>query len=241
MSESNKIVEEVDVLCLTTGKCGSHTLRKTIKQSGFKTIKVHQKLDFENIYGYDGLIDLINRSSKNKKLYIIDSYRTPIERKMSSFISRLPHHVPDYSERTVEELVDLCNEIVDSKRRDRLFLKQAIDKIMIEYGVEPFDTFDFEKGYVIKEKDNLIFVKILFSDINKWGTILSEIFHKQIVLQSGNLTKNKEWSWLYDEFKSKYKISESDLNTIAEDVNFKTFTPQAQREKYLKYWSEKQV
>ena len=36
-----------------------------------------------------------------------------------------------------------------------------IDSIMDEYGVEPFDTFDFKKKYVIKTKGNLIFIKLL--------------------------------------------------------------------------------
>ena len=49
----------------------------------------NNKKDFEKQFSYDGLIDLINRSSENKKLYIIDSYRTPIERKISSFFQNI--------------------------------------------------------------------------------------------------------------------------------------------------------
>ena len=66
-----------------------NTLLKTFQQAGFKAIKTHNRNCFINQFGYDGLNELIQTSSKNKKLFIIDSYRTPIERKISSFFSIL--------------------------------------------------------------------------------------------------------------------------------------------------------
>ena len=73
---------EMDVICLTGGKCGSTTLRTTFTGNGYKCIKAHDKTCFKHQFKYDGLIDLIKRSSVNKQLFIIDSYRTPIERKI---------------------------------------------------------------------------------------------------------------------------------------------------------------
>ena len=80
---TRKPLPEMDVICLTGGKCGSTTLRTTFIQNGYKCIKAHSKSDFEHQFKYDGLIDLIKRSSDNKQLFIIYSYRTPIERKIS--------------------------------------------------------------------------------------------------------------------------------------------------------------
>ena len=77
-------MNNLDCIVLCGGKCGSTTLYNTLKNN-YKTIKVHNKLDFINQYKYDGLINSIKLSSKNKTLYIIDSYRAPIERKISSF------------------------------------------------------------------------------------------------------------------------------------------------------------
>ena len=74
---------------------------------------------------------------------------------------------------------------------------------MKHYELEPFTTFDFKKRFIIKEKGNIIFIKILFSDINNWNVILSEIFNKNIVIYKANLTKYKEVNSLYNEFKKK--------------------------------------
>lgn len=97
-----QIPPKIDVICLTGGKCASTTLQTTLQQTGYKCIKVHGKEDFEKQFKYDKLIDLINRSSANKQLFIIDSYRTPIERKISSFFENLHHHVPTYKNKNIQ-------------------------------------------------------------------------------------------------------------------------------------------
>ena len=81
-----------DVVVLCGGKCGSSSLNQTFNRNGYKSIKVHSKAYFEALYKYDGLIDTINISSKSKVVYIIDCYRTPIERNISSFFENLHSH-----------------------------------------------------------------------------------------------------------------------------------------------------
>ena len=88
MNNSNSLPNDLDIICLTGGKCGSTTLNYTLKSSGYKMIEhIHSKLHFIKLFKHDGLLDLIKKCSSNKKLYIIDSYRTPHERKISSFFN----------------------------------------------------------------------------------------------------------------------------------------------------------
>ena len=143
-----KILPEVDVICLTGGKCGSSTLYNTFIKNGYKCIKVHNKSCFESQFKYDGLTDLIDISSKNKELFIIDSYRTPIERKISSFFQNIDKYLPDYKNKNTQELIKIFN----TRYIDKLEEYHSIDPIMNEYGVETFDVFDFKKKYVIKKK-----------------------------------------------------------------------------------------
>jgi hypothetical protein len=228
-----KILTDIDIICLTGGKCGSSTLNRTFILNGYKSIKVHYKADFIEQFKYDGLIDLINNSSRTKKIYLIDSYRTPIERKISSFFENIHHHVPNYLDKSTEELIDIFNK----KYIKHIEEYNSINPIMLEYGLELFDTFDFNKGYVIKEKNNIVFIKILFSDIKKWDIILSNILNKKIIIYNCNISSNKNYYSLYEEFKIKYKVPKSYLNDLKNNVDFNIFNTKIQQEKYIDKWS----
>ena len=180
-------------------------------------------------------------SIKNKKLYIIDSYRTPIERKISSFFHNIHVHVPSYKNKSCEELIDIFN----TKYLNTIEEYHSINPIMEEYGVEPFNTFDFKKKYVIKKQGNLIFIKLLFSDISNWIDILSEIFNKKIIIppeQKQNLSKNKNYFSIYNEFKLMYKTKKSYINNILKnDKQFRIFNTQEQQELYINKYLESAI
>lgn len=232
---SNINPEEVDVICLTGGKCGSTTLLHTFNKNGYKSVKIHNVYDYKLQFGDDKFIDFINKCSSNKKLYLIDSYRTPMERKISSFFQHIERDVPDYKNKTCKELIDFFN----TNYLARLEEYHSINPIMKEYGVELFDSFDFKKRYVIKEKGNLVFVKILFSDINEWGSILSSIFNKNIVLHSSNLSSKKDYYSIYNEFKNKYTTLKSYIdNILKNDREFKIFNTPEQQDMYIKKWEK---
>lgn len=229
-----KKLDDINVICITGGKCGSTTLRETFSNNGFKTIKCHNKHCFNKQFGYDGLIDLIDRSSLNKKVYLIDSYRRPIERKISSFFENIRFNVPDYQDKNFEEL----NEIFINRYMKQIEEYESINDIMLHYGVELFSTFDFEKGYIKKEKDNIVFIKILYSDIQEWGKILSNIFNREIVVKSRNVTCNKEYSDKYEEFKREFKLPISYINEIKNKDSFKVFNTQEQQNVYIDKWMQ---
>lgn len=231
------MINDIDVICMTSGKCGSSTLRQTFLNNGFKTIKCHSVEDFEKQFGYDGLIDLIDKSCSNKKIYLIDSYRTPIERKTSSFFENISRLYPDYKTKTAEEIIKYFNE----NWLEQLENYQSIDSIMEYYNVENFTEFDFKKKYVIKEKDNKVFIKILYSDIKNWGSILSEIFNKQILISSRNIGCTKPYAIKYRIFKKKYKIPISYLNIIENDKSFKIFNTEINQKKYINKWKKKSI
>lgn len=229
-------IDNVDIICMTGGKCGSTTLLTTFINNGFKSIKAHYIADFENQYGYDGLIDLINESSSKKKIYLIDSYRTPIERKISSFFQNIQIYVPDYKEKSCEELISIFNE----NYLDTLEEYHSINSIMQYYGLNPFKKFNFKKRFVKKNKGNIVFIKILFSDINNWNIILSKIFKRNITLHSANLTKNKEEINLYNEFKQKYRVPIKYLkNKLINDREFKIFNTLKKKKMYMINWVKK--
>ena len=225
-----KPLPKMDVICLTGGKCGSTTLRTTFTQNGYKCIKAHDKACFKRQFKYDGLLDLIKRSSANKQLFIIDSYRTPIERKISSFFENIHIHVPNYKNKSIQELIDIFN----TEHLNVIEEYHSIDPIMEECGVELFDTFDFERKYVIKKKGNLIFIKLLYSNMNNWGENLSEIFNKEITMYSGNKSENKEYYSIYNKFKQMYRTKKSYIdNILKNDQQFRIFNTPEQQDIYV--------
>ena len=233
MSNNNNLF---DVFIFCGGKCGGTTLANTFSKNWFKTTHFHSltcKGFFESNIELNDLLKVLEKSSENKKIYLIDSYRTPIERKISSFFQNLSLHLPNYSSVPVEDIIHIFN----TQCLNELESYHSIDLAMAHYEVPLFKTFDFEKRYNLVEKDNKTFIKVLFKDINKWNEILSEIFGKNIIIYSDNLTKNKDVGELYTLFKSKYKVPIAYLeNILAYDEQFKIYNTLEEQSEYRKYW-----
>ncbi len=231
---NNNIAYDVFVYC--GGKCGGSTLNNTFNMNGMRSFHVHGNGYIRNQLKLDmNVFDVIDFSRKQKKVYIIHSYRTPIERKISSFFQNITIHIPDYKNYSVEQLIKIFNE----KYLMNLEEYHSINEIMRHYNIPIFDTFDFEKGYIMKEFENIVFIKILFSDINKWDTILSDIFNKKIILHSVNLTENKETGLLYKEFKNKYQVLPEYLDRMEkEDKMFRIFNTIDKQASYISYWRD---
>ena len=225
-----------DIFIFCGGKCGGTTLANTFSKNGFKTTHFHSftcKGLFESNIEFNDLLKVLEKSSKNKKIYLIDSYRTPIERKISSFFQNINSYLPNYSILSIEYIINLFN----TQYLNELENYHPINESMTYYEVPLFKTFDFGKRYNIVEKDNQIFIKLLFKDIKKCNEILCEIFGKNIIIHSDNLTENKNVGELYTLFKSKYRVPIAYLENIAtNDEQFKIYNTLEEQEEYIKYW-----
>ena len=105
-------MNDIDVFIIAGGKCGSTTLKKTFLTKNMNTIKSHNPSCFKKQFGFDGFFNTIVKSSRNKILLLIDSYRTPIERKISSFFHNGENKIPDFLNLTVEEQIKIFNKIL---------------------------------------------------------------------------------------------------------------------------------
>ena len=78
---------EPNVFVYCCAKSGSSTLRATFNENGYNAIQCHSNIEFKKKYNATcSIFDVIENSmNKYEQIYIIDSYRTPIERKLSSF------------------------------------------------------------------------------------------------------------------------------------------------------------
>lgn len=218
------------------GKCGSTTLEKTFVINGFNTIRLHSNEEFKKKFNTNiNIFRIIKNSSKDKKIYIIDSYRTPIERKISSFFENINSYVPDYKLIDINSLINIFN----NKYLSTIEEYHSINEVMQHFNTPLFDKFDFNYKFNILEKDNIIYIKLRFADIDQWDKILSNIFNKEINLYKHNLSKDKLIIDIYNNFKNTYKVPLSYLYNIDKDKEFKIYTSHSEKIEYLRYWMNK--
>ena len=225
-------LKNIDIFVVGGGKCGSTTLYETFNNVGYSTIKCHNQQDFKNQFSYDGLFKSIQDSSLNKKIYIIDSYRTPIERKISSFFQHITKSNKNYAEENIFDLIDYFN-------------KNKLKTIEEYHGI--LDIFDYFKisyfnknnlvdnKYYYKEVNNFIFKKLLFKNISNWGDILSIIFNKEIKIIKSNITENKNnVKEIYKKFKENYVAPPLYINELKNDEQFNFFLDETEKQEYFK-------
>jgi mannosyltransferase OCH1-like enzyme len=229
-----------NVFVLCGGKCGGTTLATTFQKNNFAVTHLHslkiKGIFFSNIDS-NNTIEILEKSCENyENVYIIDVYRTPIERKISSFFQNISIDLPDYNKLTTCEINNFFNE----KLLYELEEYHSIDEVMEHYGLPKFTEFDFKKKYNIIKQNNKIFIKLLFKDIDKWSDILSEIFDKKIIIHNNNLTQNKPIYNLYKEFKEKYKIPQRYIyNYLINDNSFKIYNTKKEQDDYINKWLKK--
>ena len=215
---------------------------KHLKNNGYTVLHMHSSTTngiFNPDY-YDltklSIFDIINYNANKHKLYIIDSYRNPIERKISSFFQNIDRFSPNYKTQSISEIVYIFN-----KHFYDLEIYDSIDEVLNHYHLPLFKTFDFDNKYNMIEKDNIVFIKLRFNDIDNWSSILSTIFQQNITIYSDNLSIYKDIVNLYDDFKQTYKIPKQYLQFILEKDNFKIYNTIEEQQKYIKYWENKSI
>jgi len=220
----------IKVFIYCGGKCGSTTLENSLKQ--YMPLRLHNNNSLDV-----SIFDIINQNASiHDKIYIIDSYRTPIERSVSSFFENINKHLPNYKKYKLRDLIHYFND----KHIYNLEEYHPIDEIMSHYNLPLFDTFDFEKKYNLLVYKNINFIKIRFNDIYNWSNILSEIFQTPITLQNDNISKNKDYNNLYNNFKKVYYLPNLYYDvTLPNNKNFKIYNTIDEQKKYYEKWKKR--
>lgn len=228
--------ENINIFIYCGGKCGSSTLEQTFRKYNYNVIRLHYNKEFKLTHKTNrDVYDVLCENSKKNKIYIIDSYRTPLERKISSFFENIKTDLPNYDKLTIEELINVFN----TKFLNNIEEYHSINEIMNHNKIPLFDSFNFTDKYIKIEKDNIVYIKLRFSDISEWNNILSSIFQKKIEVHSANLTKNKAIYDLSEKFKKSYKVPKAYINSILNNREFNVFNSEQEKISYKSYWMQK--
>ncbi len=231
-------MNDIEVFVIAGGKCGSSTLKQTFKNLNLKTIKSHNPTCFKNQFGYEGFFDTIVQSSKNKKIIIIDAYRTPIERKISSFFHNGERKIPNFLSMTTEEQIELFN----NEYLYRIEEQHIINQIYLRLNIPQIVSYDFKRQYLYQRYKNFVIVKLHYNDIKNWGKRLTEIFRMPIKLVNDNVSKDKSYYENYKDFLKKYKVPKHYIeHKLVKDTEFKKFQTPEQQNAYINMWLKKCV
>ena len=227
------------VFIYTPPKVGSTTLVTSLRISlgkNYNIIHIHDEIMLNVLTKIHGvkINDLIKYLSNiGKNVYVIDIYRTPIERKMSEFFEKITayhfnnsaNNIKNYS---MKRIADRFNKIFPHIENG--------DHYFDNYGIETPILFDFEKKYTIQEINNIKYIKMRLCDSELWSSILSKIFKSEIVIINDYKTEDKDIGDLYKRFKQEYRLPINYIDLIKNNKYFNFYYCEEERNNYLQTW-----
>lgn len=172
-----------------------------------------------------------------RRVFIIDIFREPIERKISYYFQKLSELHFNNSE---HNLLNYPIEKVIKRFNDIYIHMESTDYFNERYGLVDDDiikSFDFEKKYVVK-KDvfGTTYVKLRLADSNNWGNILSAILGTPITMVKNYDTMDKNIGLLYTRFKEQYRLPYNYFELLLTDKTLDLYMDKHEKEAYLNKW-----
>ncbi len=174
----------------------------------------------------------------NKTVYVIDVYRTPIEKKISTFFERAAvHHfnAPDSVVATysVNKLIKRFNQVFPYIGTEDYLTECYGDKVKSSIP----NVFPHMKHHLAFDCGMVKYIKLRLMDSLHWGGILSTIFGIHIEVVTDHASNKKTLGNLYAVFKREYKIPEAYLNTVQDlDSQFSYYLSDKERAAYIAKW-----
>jgi hypothetical protein len=171
-----------------------------------------------------------------KTVYVIDIYRSPIERKISAFFEKIgsyhfnniDHNINNYN---INKVINRFNNIFP-------FIGNG-DHFIDKYNIPLPDKFDYDNKFLLVKYFDISYIKLRLKDSSEWDKILSNIFGINIKIVSDYQTNNKSINKLYNEFKNHYKIPINLLNSIKDCKYLNYYYNKEEIQEYILYWSNK--
>lgn len=172
-----------------------------------------------------------------KDVYVIDVYRTPIERKISTFFEKIgSYHFNNTDEKVneynIQKVINRFNKIFP-------YIGEG-DHFIDKYNIPIPEKFDTNKKCVLLECGNGIkYIKLRLKDSRIWPTILGQIFKINMVLIKDYESINKPIKDLYLKFKALYKIPRNLLDNIMQCKYLNYYYSQTEITEYYDEWIKK--
>ncbi len=176
--------------------------------------------------------------SIGKNVYVIDVYRSPIERKISAFFEK----IGAYHFNNIDSKVNTYDIERVIKRFNSIFPHIANgDNFLDCYNLtnKPL-KFDNNNKYLYLEENGIKYIKLRLCDSNQWSYILTKLLQTEIIIVKDYESTNKEIKDLYIRFKNEYKIPVNFINEyIQNDTYLNYYYSEVEKQQYINEWLQK--
>jgi hypothetical protein len=167
-----------------------------------------------------------------RDVYVINVYRSPIERKISTFFEK----IGSYHFNNEDSKVNTYNINKVIERFNNIFPWIGNgDHFLDIYNINIPENFDFNNKFLLVNSNNIKYITLRLKDSNEWSKILTNIFGFNIRIIKDYESSNKPIKELYNTFKSVYRIP---INLLEELKNDKYLQYYYSNEEINKYYSE---
>lgn len=165
------------------------------------------------------------KSDPRNVVYIFNVYRDIIERKISSFFQNFEFHMKMNKNEILKKFeTDKNIDYILERFYNLVYLLEEYESYEqwehLDFNIYQDSTFDKTNGFLVYQKENLIFVLLSFSKIKMWKKILdTQLNNKKFTklqLKHANNSKKKWYHEIYKVFNKKVNISHSTLDKIFE-------------------------
>jgi hypothetical protein len=242
MLHINKSQHNTIIFVYSAPKVGSTTIVTSLRlfcSDSFDIIHIHD----EEMLRVVGKIKDININEiilynkyLGKNVYVIDVYRSPIERKISAYFEKIgSYHFNDFDEKVNKYAV---SKVI--KRFNNIFPHIGSgDHFIDRYNISIPEYFDYDKKYLLIEYNGIKYIKLRLKDSKLWGDILTNIFQKKICTIHDYDSSQKTIKDIYNLFKMTYKIPSNFLDEISNCKYFIYYYSEIERKEYLDSWMKK--
>jgi hypothetical protein len=171
-----------------------------------------------------------------KDIYVINVYRSPIERKISAFFEK----IGSYHFNAEDSEVNKYNVTKIINRFNKIFPWIANgDHFIDKYNIKIPDKFDLVNKYLLVNENNIKYITLRLKDSNEWGSILTNVFGFNIRTIKDYESSNKPIKDLYNTFKLNYKIPINFLNDVINDKYLIYYYSKDELNNYYNEWLSK--
>ena len=223
-------------------KVGSTSIVSSLRIFGLDkvdTIHIHDETMLEVLGNIKGItvneLILFNKHL-GKDVYVINIYRSPLERKISYFFEK----IGSYHFNTTEQNVNKYNLDKIVRRFNNIFpYIESGDHFIDNYNIKIPEHFDYNNKYLLVKENNITYITLRLKDSSQWGTILTNIFGFDIRIVKDYESTNKPIKDIFDLFKKKYKIPINYLDEMMKCKYFNYYYSSVELKNYYDEWINK--
>ena len=168
-----------------------------------------------------------------KDIYVINIYRSPIERKISAFFEK----IGAYHFNNEDSKLNSYNILKIINRFNNIFPHIALgDHFIDKYCIKYPENFDHVNKYLLVRNNGITYISLRLKDSELWGTILSKIFGFKICVVRDYQSTNKPIKELYNTFKRAYRIPINLLNDIMNCKYLNYYYSIEEKNEYYNEW-----